>query len=149
HLQSPRRPHRGREGEGRRGLPPADRSGHPVRREVLPDLPPLGHPQAGGDLLPAVRRIPSPEEEVRSRGAVPERLVPPLPGNVRGRALRASADVPGADEMGAAVSWAAQGMTWTVPNWRKWWSNAKAFEIWSFSIMTFEVQSVKLHSLSE
>jgi hypothetical protein len=41
-----------------------------------------------------------------------------------------------------------QGTTWTVPNWRKWWSNAKAFVIRSFSITTLDVQSVKLQSLS-
>ena len=58
-------------------VPPADRSRDPLRRQLLPDLPPLRDPGAGGDVLPAVPRIPPPQTPLRPRGALPERLVPP------------------------------------------------------------------------
>ena len=73
--------------EGGRGLSPDHRPSHRVRRQVLPDLSPLGRREAGRDLLSAVRRVSAAEEEVRSAGALSERLVSPLQVAVRRQAL--------------------------------------------------------------
>src|SRR5207302_4738839 len=66
----------------------ADRPRYRAGRQVLPHLPPLGDQGAGRDLLSAVRRVSTAETAVRSGRAVSERVVPPLPRDVRGRAWR-------------------------------------------------------------
>src|SRR6266853_1496762 len=64
-------------------VPSPDRSGYQIRGQLLPDLSQIRDAQAGPDLLPAVRRIPQAQAQARFRGSLPERLVPPLPENVR------------------------------------------------------------------
>ena len=59
------------------------RSRRRSRRELLPDLPPLGAARAGRALLSADARVPGVEAAARSRRTVPEHLVPPLPRHVR------------------------------------------------------------------
>jgi FAD/FMN-containing dehydrogenase len=74
-------------GPGRRGVPQPHSDGHRARRAVLPDVSPVREPRTGRGLLPAAPSIPPPEEDARSGRALPERLVPVLPHDVRRHAV--------------------------------------------------------------
>ena len=55
-----------------------------ARRELLPDLPPLGHPRPGRSvLIRGSSQFLRLKRQLRSGRTVPERLVPPLPEHVR------------------------------------------------------------------
>ena len=72
------------------GLPRPHRHGHEARRALLPDLPPPCAARSGGGLLSAAAGVPEAEAEVRSPGALSERVVPALQADVRGPALSQS-----------------------------------------------------------
>ncbi|MEJ7717096.1 MAG: FAD-binding protein [Thermoleophilaceae bacterium] len=76
-LQPPHRPHAGGRAPLCRGLPTPDRHGHRPRRVLLPHLPPLRDPRAGGALPPALRRVPAPQARARPRRASHQRLARP------------------------------------------------------------------------
>ena len=69
--------------DGGRRVPRPHRSGHRPRRQLLPDLSPLGAAGSGGALLSADAAVSCAEAAARSGRAVPEHLVPPLPRDVR------------------------------------------------------------------
>src|SRR5258706_13933 len=91
-LQPARRAHARGHPPGLQRVPAPDRSGHQVRRQLLPDLPQVRDEEAGRNLLPAVRRVLEAQAQARSRGSLPERLVPPLPQDVR--LIRVREDLP-------------------------------------------------------
>ena len=74
--------------QGGRRLPPPDRPRDRARRQLFPHLSPLGEPCTGRGLLPADGRVPPPQAAPRPGRGLPERLVPPLPADVLGSALR-------------------------------------------------------------
>ena len=63
----------------RRRLPPPDRPRARARRQLLPHLPPLGDARAARGRLSAASPSSCAEARARSRGALPERLVPLAP----------------------------------------------------------------------
>ncbi len=103
HLQSACHPYTARPRGVRGRFPAAHRPGDPPRRKLLHDLSPPGDPGAGRALPPAVRGAPAPQEAVRPRGAVPERLVPSLSRDVRRRARSHVRSVSRGDAPGRAA----------------------------------------------
>src|SRR5439155_1589605 len=82
-LQPAHRARLARPDPRRRPVPPPDRPGHQVRRQLVPDVSPARAAPPGRRLLPAVSGFPEVEAQVRPRGAVPERLVPALQEHVQ------------------------------------------------------------------
>ena len=78
-LQPARRPHASGDRTRRRCLPAPDRPRAGLRRQLLPDLPPLGDEGAGRSRIPTVRRVSAREAALRPRRAFSVRLVPALP----------------------------------------------------------------------
>ena len=67
-----------------------DRSRDRTRRQLLPDVSPMGAEGSGGALLSADARVPRAQAAARSRRGVSEQLVPALPRDVRDHAQRRS-----------------------------------------------------------
>ena len=78
HLQSARDAYRRRDRSQRRYVPRPDRSRDRARRQLLPDVSPLGHARAAAPLSPALRRVRRAQAAGRSAVALPERLVSAL-----------------------------------------------------------------------
>src|SRR5689334_9992486 len=96
HLQPAHHPHPRRAAAHGGRLPPPHRPGDRAGWQLLPDVSPACHAPAGGGMLPAVLPLPGTEAAVRSRGAVPERVVPPLSRSVRGDGRGVKAHAPSA-----------------------------------------------------
>src|SRR5436189_204998 len=77
-LQPAHRARLARPDPRRRPVPPPDRPGHQVRRQLVPDVSPARAAPPGRRLLPAACRLPQAQAQVRPGRAVPERLVPAL-----------------------------------------------------------------------
>ena len=69
----------------RRGVPDAHRYRDPTRWQLLPDLPSVRPPGAAAAVPSAAAGVPRRKGPTGSRGAVPERLVPPHTSFGRGR----------------------------------------------------------------